>query len=135
MLLHSHNYALLPEIQQKKLKIFQQCRDCDIEKLKAAYADVKSEVVVQHFFGNMDELYSGTHFIVSRAGASSVTEIAVAGVPSLLVPLPVAADDHQTYNAAELSKADASKVIKQKEFTPEKVAEIISEAMKNPKEL
>ena len=83
----------------------------------------------------MDELYSGTHFIVSRAGASSVTEIAVAGVPSLLVPLPVAADDHQTYNAAELSKADASKVIKQKEFTPEKVAEIISEAMKNPKEL
>ena len=91
--------------------------------------------MVQHFFADMANLYASTHLIISRAGASSVTEIAVAGVPSILVPLPVAADDHQTYNAAELSKAKASIVIKQKEFSPEKVAELLMTYIKAPKDL
>ena len=127
--------ALLPETVQKKLRIYQQCRDCDVKKLAEAYQDSKADVVVRHFFENMNELYAGTHMIVSRAGASSVTEIAVVGVPSVLVPLPTAADDHQTHNASELAKAGASVVIKQKEFTPEKIAEVIAESIKTPKDL
>ncbi len=125
----------LPETIQKKMRIYQQCRDCDIAKLEEAYSSVKAEVVVKHFFGNMAELYEGTHLIVSRAGASSVTEIAVAGVPSILVPLPVAADDHQTHNAEELNKAKATVVIKQKDFTPERLAELLLGFVKTPKEL
>lgn len=127
--------AALPESQQKKLRIFQQSRADDVEALKKVYAKTKAEVEVSHFFGNMDELYANTHLIISRAGASSVSEIAVAGVPSILVPLPIAADDHQTHNAAELSKAGAAIVIKQKEFTVEKVQQLLEELMKNPKEL
>ncbi len=126
---------LLPEVLQKKLRIFQQCRDCDVNALQLAYKSCKAEVQVKHFFGNMAELYAGTHLIVSRAGASSVTEIAVAGIPSILVPLPTAADDHQTYNAAELSKANAAMVVKQKDFVAEKVAELLMNFMKNPKDL
>lgn len=57
--------------------------------------------------------------IISRAGASSVSEIAVAGVPSILVPLPIAADDHQTSNAQEIADAKAGLLIKQNEFTAE----------------
>ena len=127
--------ALLPEVVQKKLRIYQQCRDCDVKKLAEAYQASKADVVVQHFFENMNDLYAGTHMIISRAGASSVTEIAVAGVPSVLVPLPTAADDHQTHNAAELGKSGAAVIIKQKDFTAEKVAEVIAGFVKAPKDL
>jgi len=127
--------ALLPEAVQKKLRIYQQCRDCDVKKLVEDYKNSKADVVVQHFFDNMSDLYAGTHMIVSRAGASSVTEIAVAGVPAVLVPLPTAADDHQTHNAAELGKSGAAIIIKQKEFTAEKIAEVIAEFVRTPKDL
>ena len=62
--------AQLPETLQKKLRIYQQCRDCDVKNLEQAYAATKAEVTVSHFFNNMDELYGGTHLIISRAGGS-----------------------------------------------------------------
>ena len=67
--------------------------------------------------------YAESHLVISRSGASSVSEIAVAGVPSLLVPLPTAADDHQTGNAAWLGEVKAARVIVQKNFTPDKLCE------------
>lgn len=127
--------AKLSEEEQKKLRIFQQCRQDDIPQVSAAYKQSKADVVVSHFFNNMNELYGQTHLIISRAGASSVSEIEVAGVPSVLVPLPIAADDHQTYNAKDISDAEAGIVLKQKEFTAEKIKQILSEAMNDPKSL
>ncbi len=127
--------ALLNKAEQKKLKIFQQCRKDDITLVENAYNGCEAEVVVSSFFDNMDELYATTDLIVSRAGASSVSEIAIAGLPSVLVPLPIAADDHQSYNAQTLAEAGASNVIKQKEFTPEVLADILKDAMANPKKM
>jgi len=72
-------------------------------------------------------LYAGSHIVISRAGASSVSEIAVVGVPSILVPLPTAADDHQTSNAVEIADAGAGIVIKQKEFSPDRLKKVIEE--------
>ncbi len=115
--------------QQAKLRIIQQCRKDDVEVLKKAYEGVEAEVIISHFFDNMPELYAGTHLIVSRAGASSVSEIAVAGVPSILVPLPIAADDHQTGNADLIGDAKAGIVIAQKEFTAEKLGRLILDLM------
>ena len=83
----------------------------------------------------MPELYSGTHLIISRAGASSVSEIAAVGIPSILVPLPIAADDHQTVNAKEIGDAKAGIVLKQKDFTAAKLEEIIKDLMSSPKKL
>lgn len=117
----------MPEENQKKFKIYQQCRKADIEEVQKAYEGVKCEVVLNHFFDNMPELYSKIHLIISRAGASSVCEIAVAGVPSVLVPLPTAADDHQSGNAKELGDAKAGIVVNQKDFTAAKVKKIIEE--------
>ena len=117
------------------MKIFQQCRKDDVTLVENAYNSCGAEVVVSAFFDNMDELYAATDLIISRAGASSVSEIAIAGLPSVLVPLPIAADDHQSYNAQTLADAGASNVIRQKEFTPEILADIIKEAMANPKKM
>lgn len=83
----------------------------------------------------MPELYSGTHLIISRAGASSVSEIAAVGIPSILVPLPIAADDHQTINAKEINDGKAGIVLKQKDFTQAKLSEILKDLMSSPKKL
>lgn len=112
---------------QARLKIIQQCRQVDLETVNKAYIGTDSEVISSHFFDNMQELYATSHLVISRSGASSVSEIAVAGVPSILVPLPTAADDHQTGNAAFLGDARGAKVVVQKEFTPEKLSGLLSE--------
>ena len=110
-----------------KIKVIQQCREGEEKQIEAIYEDSGIEAVVKHFFDNMDELYTKSHIVISRSGASSVSEIAVVGVPSILVPLPTAADDHQTSNAAEIATAKAGIVIAQKDFTIENLAKIISE--------
>jgi len=122
---------LLDKSQQKRIKVIQQSRQADLETVNGAYKDAACEVVTSHFFENMPELYAGSHLVISRSGASSVSEIAVAGVPSLLVPLPTAADDHQTGNAAWLSDARAAKLIIQKEFTAEKLSVLLSEYLQD----
>ena len=125
----------LSPARQKKIRIFQQCREADVESVKNAYQDCGAEVTISHFFNNMPELYSSTHLIISRAGASSVSEIAAVGIPSILVPLPIAADDHQTVNAKEIGDAKAGIVLKQKDFTAAKLEEIIKDLMSSPKKL
>ena len=79
----------------------------------------------------MAKIYSQSNLIISRAGASSVSEIEVAGLPSILVPLPTAADDHQTGNAEDLSRVDGCILIKQIDFTSIRAAEVISDLMVN----
>lgn len=125
----------LSPARRKKIRIFQQCREADVENVKTAYDGCGTEVTVSHFFNNMPELYAGTHLIISRAGASSVSEIAAVGIPSILVPLPIAADDHQTANAREIGDAKAGIVLKQKDFTPARLGELLKDLMSSPKKL
>lgn len=110
-----------------KIRVIQQCREGEEKQIEAAYKGSGIEVIAKHFFDNMDELYAGSHIVISRSGASSVSEIAVVGVPSILIPLPTAADDHQTSNAVEIAEAKAGIVIAQKDLTADKLARIISE--------
>lgn len=126
---------LLPENLQKRINLTQQCRRDDIEILRQKYEGSKCQTVISHFFDNMPELYENCHLIISRAGASSVSEIAAAGVPSVLVPLPTAADDHQTSNAAEFKSKEGGLVIAQKDFTAPYLAETVAFLMKNPEKL
>lgn len=115
----------LDKKQQQRLKIIQQCRQEDVDAIKYAYQALPVQAVVSHFFDNMPELYTHSHVVISRAGASSVSEIAVVGVPSILVPLPIAADDHQTGNAAWLADVKAAELIPQSAFTAEKLKKIL----------
>lgn len=126
---------LLPPEQQQMLEIYQQCRRDDVENLKAKYEETSCQITINSFFDNMPELYQKCKFIISRSGASSVYEIAAAGVPSVLVPLPIAADNHQYYNAKEFDEAGAGIVLKQDDFTPERLCEIIKDFLDNPQKM
>jgi len=79
-------------------------------------SELKSEnVKIVPFINRMDLAYSVSDFIVSRAGALAIAELAIVGVPVILIPLPTAAEDHQTANAKQLSNADAAILLKDAE--------------------
>jgi UDP-N-acetylglucosamine--N-acetylmuramyl-(pentapeptide) pyrophosphoryl-undecaprenol N-acetylglucosamine transferase len=98
----------------------------DFEKVKAAYAAKNLKAVVKPFFAEMDLALGAATACVSRSGASSLAEIAAMQLPSLLVPFPAAADDHQFFNAQAFKSTGAAELLEQKKSTPEKVAEILT---------
>jgi UDP-N-acetylglucosamine--N-acetylmuramyl-(pentapeptide) pyrophosphoryl-undecaprenol N-acetylglucosamine transferase len=125
----------LSESEQKRLIIYQQCRKGEEDKVASKYKKMAAKVVVKSFFDNMSELYEKASVIISRSGASSVYEIAVAGVPSILVPLPTSADNHQYFNAEEFTENGGGILIEQKDFIPEVLSKHLSEFIATPEVL
>jgi len=99
----------------------------DFENVKSAYAALGLNAVVQPFLAEMDLALGAATAAVSRAGASSLAEIAAMGLPALLVPFPAAADNHQFFNARIYALSGAARLLEQKDSTPEKVATILAE--------
>ncbi len=88
-----------------------------------------------HVLGFCDQMaaaYAVADGIIARAGASSLTEIAIAGLPSILVPYPYAADDHQTRNAEVFAKAGAATLIQESDLTAEMLAAVATAILRNP---
>lgn len=71
------------------------------------------------FYDNMAALFKRADLAISRAGAGTLTELAIAGTPSILIPYPFAAEDHQTFNAKIFAAAGAALLFQQSELTPE----------------
>jgi UDP-N-acetylglucosamine--N-acetylmuramyl-(pentapeptide) pyrophosphoryl-undecaprenol N-acetylglucosamine transferase len=103
----------------------------DFEKVNAAYAARGIKVVVKPFLAEMDLALGAATVAVSRAGASSLAEIAAMRLPALLVPFPAAADNHQFFNASAFEQTGAAKLLEQKCSTPEKVAAILTGMIEN----
>lgn len=101
----------------------------DVEKVKLAYAKHDLKAVVHPFLAEMDLALSAATACVSRAGASSLAEIAAMRMPSLLVPYPTAADNHQWHNARAFEETGAAQLLEQREATPEKVSTLLRELM------
>lgn len=97
-----------------------------IGTLKANYAKAGVAVDARAFIDDMAAAYAASDLVVCRAGASTIAELAAAGVPSVLVPFPHAVDDHQTVNARFLSDRDAAVLIPQKELTAVRLAELLT---------
>jgi UDP-N-acetylglucosamine--N-acetylmuramyl-(pentapeptide) pyrophosphoryl-undecaprenol N-acetylglucosamine transferase len=88
--------------------------DGRVEKVKAIYDAAGIEADVQHFSQDMPSLFKQASLMIARAGAMTVCEAAAVGMPSLFVPLPWAADNHQYFNALAMKEAGAAGIIKQK---------------------
>jgi UDP-N-acetylglucosamine--N-acetylmuramyl-(pentapeptide) pyrophosphoryl-undecaprenol N-acetylglucosamine transferase len=100
-----------------RVSVVQQCRPEDLDRVRAAYAKSGIEAELSNFFPDIAARLADAHLVVARAGASTVAELALAGKPSILVPLPGAIDNHQAANAAALAAAGGAVAIAQPDFT------------------
>ncbi|MEO5342152.1 MAG: undecaprenyldiphospho-muramoylpentapeptide beta-N-acetylglucosaminyltransferase [Gammaproteobacteria bacterium SHHR-1] len=99
------------------------------ESTAAAYRGLGIEAQVSEFIEDMAEAYAWCDLILCRAGALTVSELAAAGVPAILVPYPHAVDDHQTRNAAYLADAGAARLLPQEQMTPASLAGLLGELL------
>lgn len=123
--------ALPPEFRAR-LRVVQQARQEDGDRVRAAYQAAGIAAEVSPFFADMAQRLAASHLVIARAGASTTAELAVTGRPALLVPLPSAIDDHQSANAAILAQAGAAWVLPQTQFTVDAVADQLAVLFADP---
>jgi UDP-N-acetylglucosamine--N-acetylmuramyl-(pentapeptide) pyrophosphoryl-undecaprenol N-acetylglucosamine transferase len=100
----------------------------DFERIQAKYRELglDGRVQVQPFIDNMAAAYGAADLIIGRAGALTLAELAIVGKPAILVPLPTAADDHQSKNAAHFAQVGAALVLNQRSSSAEDLATAIT---------
>lgn len=96
------------------------------KRVNAFYHRLGLRAVVQPFCGRMEQVLAAAAAVVSRAGASSLAELAALRVPALLVPYPAAADNHQLYNARAFVETGASRLLEQHEASPDLLSQSLS---------
>lgn len=124
--------ALLPISLRIMLKVVQQARKEQLSSAQKIYKDADIEALVSPFFDDMATQLGAAHLVIARAGASTVCELAVAGKPSLLIPLKIAADDHQTYNAEVLREVKACVVMKEDDVSVQALSDEIRILLEAP---
>ena len=122
----------LPQSLKNRLVVVHQCRLSDRSRVKASFAMAGVNASVISFINDMGAALECTNLVISRAGASTVAELAVAGRAALLVPFPHAVDDHQAANARELGDVGGAWIIDEKEFNAEKLGNWLVEMLKDP---
>ena len=78
------------------------------------------------FLSDMPAAFGAADLVICRAGAGAVSELAAAGKPSILVPFPYAADNHQTHNAQAMERGGASRLVRDAEMTGEILLETVN---------
>jgi len=116
---HTINSAVLSHIEdfkQTNCQLIWQTGELFYHSNKAQISELQSQnIKIFPFINRMDFAYSVADFIISRAGALAIAELAIVGAPTILIPLPTAAEDHQTANAQQLANAGAAILLPDKE--------------------
>ena len=110
----------------------QQCRPEDIAAVRARYAGHDIPAELGTYFEDMAERLADAHLFIGRAGASTIAELTAVGRPAILVPLPIATDDHQAANAREMVAAGGARSIRQDKFTAVELAKQIQALAMRP---
>jgi UDP-N-acetylglucosamine--N-acetylmuramyl-(pentapeptide) pyrophosphoryl-undecaprenol N-acetylglucosamine transferase len=123
--------ASLPPELRERLIVVQQAREEQVQEVRAAYRAAGVRATVESFFTDMQDRLAAAHMIIARSGASTVTELAIAGRPSILIPLAIATNDHQTANAEGMVTGAAADVVPEPKFTAEMLAPLLTERLSN----
>jgi UDP-N-acetylglucosamine--N-acetylmuramyl-(pentapeptide) pyrophosphoryl-undecaprenol N-acetylglucosamine transferase len=124
--------GMLPRALLDRLQVVQQCREADLETVRAKYAELGVAAECAPYIKDFPERLRWAHMVIARAGASTVAELACAGRPAIFVPYPHAMDDHQTYNVVDLVEAGGAISFPQPDFTPAEVAKHIQRMALEP---
>lgn len=127
--------AMLPPVLRSRLQVTQQCRPEDLDAVRARYAghDIPAELAT--YFEDMAERLADAHLFIGRAGASTIAELTAVGRPAILVPLPIATDDHQAANVRDVVAAGGARSIRQEKFTAVELAKQIQAIAQSPETL
>ncbi len=107
-----------------------------IEEIKEKInLDANPQIMLREYINDMDRCLAAADIVICRAGASSLSEIQALGKPSILVPYPYAAENHQYYNAKTLADRDAAILIEEKDFTGERLLSEVEKLLADPKKL
>ena len=115
----------------QRLDVWHQTGKRNFAAVSALYEEVGVKARVEPYLDSMEQAYYWADVVLCRAGAMTVSELAIAGLPSILVPLPHAIDDHQTANARHLEVVDAAYLLPQSELTSEKVVAILMDLLES----
>jgi len=120
---------------RERLVIVQQAREEDLDRVRAAYAELSVKAEIKPFFADLPARVAASHLIVSRSGASTVAELAAIGRPAILVPLPHALDQDQSANAGVLERVGGAVRLAQEDLTPRRLAAEIAALASAPQRL
>jgi UDP-N-acetylglucosamine--N-acetylmuramyl-(pentapeptide) pyrophosphoryl-undecaprenol N-acetylglucosamine transferase len=117
--------ALAMLSEQQRPNVIHQTGKKHFETVQKLYAQAGVKADIRPFLDDMATQYANADLLICRAGALTIAELAAAGVASVLIPLPIAVDDHQTHNARFLSEQGAAVLLPQKELSAEKLAQLL----------
>jgi len=124
--------AALPEELRKRLRVSQQARFENLAGARKTYQEAGIEAEVEQFFDDMANRLNRAHLVIGRSGAGTCSELAVAAMPSVLIPLKIATDDHQTLNAKVLVDAGAARTIAEDVFSAQALTQVLGEVLADP---
>jgi len=127
--------AMLPPALRSRLQVTQQCRAEDLDAVRERYANHGIPAELGTYFEDMQARLADAHLFIGRAGASTIAELTAVGRPAILVPLPIATDDHQAANVREIVKAGGARSIRQHNFTAKELAKQIQALAQHPETL
>jgi UDP-N-acetylglucosamine--N-acetylmuramyl-(pentapeptide) pyrophosphoryl-undecaprenol N-acetylglucosamine transferase len=117
--------ALAMLSEQERPNVLHQAGKKNFEAVQKLYAEAGVDADIRPFLDDMANQYANADVLICRAGALTIAELAAAGVASVLIPLPIAVDDHQTHNARFLSEHGAAVLLPQKELSAERLAQLL----------
>lgn len=120
---------------RQRMRLTLQCRAEDLDEIRRKLEAAGVAFECADFFADLPERIAASHLVVSRAGASTVFELAAIGRPAILVPYPHALDHDQAANAHALAEVGGAWIIEQSALGPDRLAAELTDLMKNPKRL
>ncbi|MBY6129333.1 undecaprenyldiphospho-muramoylpentapeptide beta-N-acetylglucosaminyltransferase [Qipengyuania aquimaris] len=127
--------AMLPPAIRQRLQVTQQCRPEDLDAVRERYRNHGIPAELATYFEDMATRLADAHLFIGRAGASTIAELTAVGRPAILIPLPIATDDHQAANTREMAKAGGARMIRQEKFEAKELAKQIRVLADDPQGL
>ena len=118
--------SIAPILHKRGIKIYHQAGERNLESVKAEYKKLGVDAEVFGFTKQMPQIMAKADFAIARAGASTLWELVANGLPTLFIPYPYAAGDHQYYNAKFLVDEGLAYLLREQELEKEKVLDILN---------
>ncbi|OGI00389.1 MAG: undecaprenyldiphospho-muramoylpentapeptide beta-N-acetylglucosaminyltransferase [Candidatus Melainabacteria bacterium GWF2_37_15] len=125
----------VPELTKNGFQVIHQTGKKNYEEYMENFSGEYEEYIVRPYFEDMSVPLNAADIAISRAGSLSISELNLCGLPSILIPYPYAAADHQRFNARAMESAGASVYLEDADCTGEKLIELINEVCRNAEKM